>query len=356
MSETVQEAGTAESGAEARILLIDDSKVMRKSALKMLGAEFDVVVAEDGEQGWGMIQDDNRIQVVFTDLNMPKMNGYQLLERVRTAQDEGIRNLPVIVVTGAENDDEAKEKALEQGATDFITKPFNSTDLKARAHAHASYQRTTKVLQETATIDPLTGLANQRSFIEQFEKDLSFISRHGQSIAVMVLEVDGFKELFLKIGRKGADSLVQQIAKVVLKNVRREDCVARIGLARFAVSLPTAGAEGATRLAERICQSVAGFKAKLRGETLAISASVGLFVPEQVTGREAEALLAQAEGCLQQAVEAGGNQVKALAESVAAAVPETQSKPVSLEQMLAHLQQGDIETVQSALPALLDRL
>ncbi|NPU93113.1 MAG: diguanylate cyclase [Gammaproteobacteria bacterium] len=355
MSEAVHDQSAPASGAETRVLLIDDSKVMRKSALKMLGGDFDVVVAEDGEQGWQMIQEDSRIHVVFTDLNMPKMNGYQLLEMVRTAQDEGIRNLPVIVVTGAENDDEAKENALNQGATDFITKPFNSTDLKARAHAHANYQRTTKALQETATVDPLTGLANQRSFKDQFEKDLSFVTRHGHDIAVMLVEVDGFRELFLKIGRKGADSLVQQIAKVLVKSVRKEDCVGRMGLAGFAISLPTAGGEGATKLAERICQSVAAFKATLRGENLAITVSIGLHVPAMSTSLKADALLEKAEDCLRLATSAGGNRVQSLvdaAKAQAAAVAEA----VSIDQLLAQLQKGETQPVAAALPQLLAQL
>lgn len=356
MPEVAPSSARSESGTEARILLIDDSKVMRKSALKMLGGEFDVVVAEDGEQGWQMIQDDHRIQVVFTDLNMPKMNGYQLLERVRTAQDSGIRNLPVIVVTGAENDDEAKEKALEQGATDFITKPFNSTDLKARAHAHAHYQRTTKVLQETATIDPLTGLANERSFTEQFSKDLSFVVRHGISIGIMLVEVDRFRELFLKIGRKGADSLIQQIAKVLLKNVRKEDCVARIGLATFAVSLPTASGEGAVRLAERICQTVAGFKASLRGESLTITVSIGLHVPADPGRISVEDMRTRVEDCLRHAVSAGGNQVKAVVETAAAGESAKAVQSVSIDRILSQLQQGDQAAVQHALPAILTQL
>lgn len=356
MSEAAPSSAQPESGTEARILLIDDSKVMRKSALKMLGGDFDVVVAEDGEQGWQMIQDDNRIQVVFTDLNMPKMNGYQLLERVRTAQDSGIRNLPVIVVTGAENDDEAKEKALEQGATDFITKPFNSTDLKARAHAHANYQRTTKVLQETATVDPLTGLANERSFAEQFDKDVSFVVRHGKSIGIMLVEVDSFRELFLKIGRKGADSLIQQIAKVLLKNVRKEDCVARIGLATFAVSLPTASGEGAVRLAERICQTVAGFKATLRGENLNITVSIGLHVPADPGRSSVDDMRTRVDDCLRLAVSAGGNQVNALVETAAAVEPAKAVEGVSIDRILAQLQQGDQAAAQHALPAVLTQL
>lgn len=358
MSEAIQSQVENETEAQTRILLIDDSKVMRKSAVKMLGGDFDVVVAEDGQQGLEMILDDPTIQVVFTDLNMPKMNGYQLLEAVRTSQDDGVRNLPVIVVTGAENDDEAKEKALDQGATDFITKPFNSTDLKARAHAHATYQRNTKTLQEVASVDALTGLNNERSFGEHLVKDLSFVARHNHDIALMMVEVDNFNELFLKIGRKGADSLVQQVAKVLLKSVRKEDGVGRIGLARFAVSLPTAGAEGATRLAERVCQTVSGFKAKLRGEVLQISVSVGVYVPQDKGSDLSAVCLQKTEQALKAAVEAGGNQVHALVESSDA--PRLSGlqdvTDFSIDGLLSTLSDEGAAAIEDQIPLAMQRL
>lgn len=358
MSEAVENQMDTDSESQTRILLIDDSKVMRKSAVKMLGNEFDVVVAEDGQQGLDMILDDSSIQVVFTDLNMPKMNGYQLLEAVRTSEDEGVRNLPVIVVTGAENDDEAKEKALQQGATDFITKPFNSTDLKARAHAHATYQRNTKTLQEVASVDTLTGLSNERSFKEHLEKDLSFVARHNNDIAIMLLEVDNFNDLFLKIGRKGADSLIQQIAKVLLKNVRKEDGVGRIGLSRFAISLPTAGPEGSTRLAERICHTISGFKAKLRGEVLEISVSIGLYVPGDKGADLYSQCMAKTEQALKHAVDAGGNQVHALIDT-ADRVKDSGLQDVtdfSIDALLATLTAEGAAAIENQIPLAMQRL
>lgn len=357
MSETLSPQAESDGDHQPRLLLIDDSKVMRKSALKMLGSDFDVVVAEDGQQGLAMIQEDPSIHVVFTDLNMPKMNGYQLLEAIRTAQDEGIRNLPVIVVTGAENDDEAKGKALQHGATDFITKPFNSTDLKARAHAHANYQRTTKTLQQVASVDALTGLGNERSFLDHLEKDLSFVARHHNSIALMLIEVDHFNDLFLKIGRRGADSLIQQIARILLKNVRKEDCVGRMGLAQFAASLPTADAAGAEGLAQRICHGVSGLKAKLRGEALTISVSVGLHVPAQAHPERAGDCLQQTREALQQAVAAGGNQVVALLEAGGPAAPGmVDVTDFSLDQLLSTLARDGAEAVSDQIPLALQRL
>src|SRR5690349_14858119 len=144
-----------------RVLVVDDSKVIRNAARKMLGAEFDVVIAEDGSEAWSILENDPAIQVVFTDLVMPGLNGYELLRDIRTAVDPRLRALPVIVVTGVDEDEVARVRALELGATDFVTKPFTSIDLLARARAHASHQRETTQLRAQTTLDQLTGLPNK---------------------------------------------------------------------------------------------------------------------------------------------------------------------------------------------------
>lgn len=364
MTEPVESSDSAADTSEerdsnkSRILMIDDSKVMRKSVAKMLGGDFDVIVAEDGAQGWEILQQDNGIQVVFTDLNMPRISGYELLKLIRTSQDEGLRNLPVIVVTGAENDDEAKELALQQGATDFITKPFNSTDLKARAMSHANYHRTTKTLQQVSTLDALTGLMNRRAFLEQIAKDISFIVRHHEDITVMVVELDSFNELFLKIGRQGADSVVKQVAKVLEKSVRQEDSVARIGLARFAVCLPTAKPDGAVKLAERLVKTVESFKARLRGELVLITLSVGVY--SAITGGRVApgTLFGQAENALVAAQRRGRSQIEVIAgRSVDLIVDQlNDERLVSVDWLLTQILEGRVDTARHLIGGALERL
>jgi len=148
-----------------RVLVVDDSKVIRNAARKMLGAEFDVVLAEDGADAWSMLENDASIEVVFTDLIMPGMNGFELLRDIRTAADARLRAMPVIVVTGIEDDEVARVRALELGATDFITKPFTTIDLLARARAHASHQREAAQLRAQTTLDQLTGLFARRVIV-----------------------------------------------------------------------------------------------------------------------------------------------------------------------------------------------
>ena len=82
------------------VLVVDDSKVIRLAARKMLGDDYEIHLAEDGLIGWEMLQENNAISVVFTDLNMPKMNGMELLENIRRSDSDQIANVPVIILTG----------------------------------------------------------------------------------------------------------------------------------------------------------------------------------------------------------------------------------------------------------------
>ena len=277
---------------KTRVLLVDDSKVMRKAALKMLSDEFDGVTAEDGVDGWRQLEGDTSIQVVFTDLSMPKLDGYGLLRKIRTAEDTGVNAMPVIIVTGAENDDAAREKALDMGATDFITKPFNSTDLLARARAHAKYQRITRQLQEQSTVDTLTGLANKAGFMERLKQDIAFAKRHQQPLSLVRMEIDDFKKLFLSHGKDVADTVVMHVARIIRARIRKEDTAARIGLAHFAIALPTGKPDGSKGLADRIRAEITSNPLNLGGKPVRLAASGGVLTPESHPGLTAVSAMA----------------------------------------------------------------
>ena len=291
----------------ARILLVDDSMLMRKAASKMLGEEFDVVSAVDGEDAWGKIQTDNTIQVVFTDLSMPKMDGYALLRTIRDSEDEGTLNMPVIVVTGAENDEAARKKALDEGATDFITKPFSSVDLLARARAHANYRRIARKLEEQITVDSLTGLANKAGLLDRLQQDVAFARRHTQPLSVARIEVDAFREIFLKHGKARAEGVIQFVARFLHEKVRLEDTCARIGLASFALSLPGGQHTGSKGLIDRMRAQIAGETVNIDGAPIRITISAALLTPDLRDSPSASAVLDACERLVQTAVKAGGN-------------------------------------------------
>jgi CheY-like chemotaxis protein len=111
------------------LLVVDDSRLMRVAARKILQGEFNILEASDGEEAWDVLQASPHVSLVMSDLSMPNLDGLGLLERIRTSDSADIQNLPVIIVTGAEDDDGSKTTALAAGASDFITKPFESVQL-----------------------------------------------------------------------------------------------------------------------------------------------------------------------------------------------------------------------------------
>lgn len=352
-----------------RVLLVDDSKVMRKAAVKMLADEFDVVTAEDGVDGWRQLEGDPSILVVFSDLSMPKLDGYGLLKKIRTAEDQGIHNIPVIIVTGAENDDAAREKALDMGATDFITKPFNSTDLLARARAHAKYQRVTRQLTEQIAIDPLTGLASKATFTERLKQDISFAKRHQQPLSVVRLEVDDFKKIFLGNGKDVADTIVMHVARIIRTRIRKEDTAARIGLAHFAISLPTGQHDGAKGLADRIRAEIAAHPLNLGGKPLRVTASAGVLTPDAHPGLTAMTAMEECQQVLDAAIKAGGNRVFGDSDvrrqktdvllpsrPVPPQKPELMPGEVRIDEAIAQVERGETAKAVEQLPAILKRL
>ena len=114
-----------------RVLLVDDSKFVRTTFRLILSRSFTVIEAADGEAGWDALLADPQIAIVFSDLNMPKLDGYGLIERVRKAEDPRLRELPVIVISGKE-DEASRKKARAAGANDFISKNADGTEILTR--------------------------------------------------------------------------------------------------------------------------------------------------------------------------------------------------------------------------------
>lgn len=284
--------------AKVRVLVVDDSRLMQKAAHKMLGAEFDVITADDGVDAWNQLQKDPTIQVVFTDLSMPKMDGYELLQTVRGSSEPGLLNLPMIVVTGADNDESARLRALELGATDFITKPFTTVDLLARARAHANHQRITRELQAQSTRDPLTGLANKAGFLERLQQDLAYARRHQQDLTLVRLEIDDFRSVFLRHGKGVAEALMVSVAQAIRSRIRREDTAGRIGLGGFALSLPAGKADGIAGMVDRLRLEVAALPAPAGVPPMSISLSASVSNPDVMAGPGAQAALDECQSYL----------------------------------------------------------
>lgn len=344
--------------SKPRILAVDDSRVMRVAMKKILGKDYDVIEAEHGEDAWTLLINDNTIQVLFTDLSMPYLDGYGLLYRMRTSDDARLQQMPVIIITGKEDDDKAKEQALERGASDFISKPFESVQLLARAKAFVTFKETTTRLSNTeeklerqAAVDEVTGLGGQRYFCRSADEALSFMRRHGGQYVLVRMDIDHFNKLFIKIGKQATDAILQQLGQYLLKQVRKEDMLARVGLSKFALLLRDSPFVQAEQFAERIRSGIASLNIKINNKPYMMTVSLGLFEPRLDREDDIKAQMTVAEAYLQQAIDAGGNQVISFSELVHSA-----AENVNLETALAHIQHNETEALYKQVPGLIKRV
>lgn len=117
-----------QAGERSRVLVVDDSAVIRKAISRVLDSDYDLLEANDGEAGWEVLKQHGDLGVVISDVQMPKLDGYGMICRIRADSDPKVRDLPVIVITSAE-DDVTRERAYACGANDFILKPIDSDQL-----------------------------------------------------------------------------------------------------------------------------------------------------------------------------------------------------------------------------------
>ncbi len=339
---------------KTRILLADDSKLVRVAAVRMLAEQFDLILAEDGEDAWQKISTDPTIQVVFTDLGMPRLDGYGLIQRVRQSGIEHIRNQPVIVITGASEEEDVRRQVFELGATDFITKPFKATEIIARAEAHATYRHDKDELQKIAEIDIETGALNRQGIGRQLEKDVSFVNRHMENLGLILFELDDFSTIQQRIGQQGANRILKQTATALHEATRKEDSVGRYGPYQFAVVLPMAKTEGVVILAKRLCARIKAFKVTLDGQIISLSMSAGIATTPKGHAVTVDGMLEVAEQALGYARQVGPGQVQLL--KCDQPDDQTDTTPVSIDSLLEALAAGQLDVGEIPLSAVAQQL
>jgi diguanylate cyclase (GGDEF)-like protein len=350
------------SRSKPLVLVADDSKVIRKAVSKILGNDFELVEAEDGEIAWNQLGKEGRIEVLMTDIEMPKLDGYGLICRVRAADHGHLRELPIIVITGAE-DDVTRERAYACGATDFITKPIDGVQLLARARAHAKLDEAVRKigemevqLEEQASTDSLTQLRSQRYIMERGDQDFAFAKRHSSGLSIVRVDVDNFRALYDTHGDEVGSALIKWIAKIVQQCVRVEDTAARVRGAHFAVLMPGTGRTDAAVVSERIRNSVNAKPFSHGSVSMPVTVSIGLVTLGVDSGNTMEALMNAAEKNLTLAKAEGGNRLSIGYEESLQAAEESVIEQPDMETALKLLEKGEGGKLLPYLPELTARV
>jgi diguanylate cyclase (GGDEF)-like protein len=355
----------ASQSLRPRVLVIDDSKLIRVAAEKILATDYDVMLVNDGDEGWQMIQDDEDIQVVFSDLTMPRMDGFSLLKLVRESKIERIAQLPLIIMTTDADDESRREMALQLGATDFISKPFNSIDLKARAKAHALSEQTTRELQDknreleqNASKDALTGLSNRSYLMERLWQDRSYAVRNQTCISIMRVDIDNFNQLFVQYGKEVSQEVVKAISGIIKKQLRQEDTAARIGLSTFIIVVPGTNAEQSQAMAAELQSAVAQGSVEHEGNSIPLSISVGIRVPSPDKTITVDSLLEQLENLLDASIDQADGRLVTQVDEFTPSSDQPEESATSavptLDQSLLYIREGQNEKVEPHMEHLIN--
>src|SRR5882672_6150296 len=284
-----------------RVLLVDDSRIVRTTISRLIRKSFDVREEANGEAGWQAIATDPSIVVVFSDLQMPVLDGFALLERIRRSEEPRIRSMPVIVISGDE-EDATKKRARAAGANDFITKTTDGTEILSRIdnllHLVEAKQQlvvSKQAIDQTVTRDPVTGAFTPHYLVTEGGKHYSHARRHGGLLSVLTFRVDSYGEITEKVGKNVADQLLARIAKLVMGTLRAEDSMGRTAEATFAVIFPGTSSQQALAFARRMHEQLEKAQVTYREQVLKIATSMGLAALDVDAASSIEELMKMAQ-------------------------------------------------------------
>ena len=304
----------------SNVLIIDDADSVRYhiiSTLKKVSLFDQYREARDGIDGLKSILS-AKPDLIICDLEMPRMDGFKFMQMVNSRED--LRDIPIIMLTGREDRD-LKIKGLEQGACDYVTKPFDAGELVARVKVQLKIKalqdelkRSNELLQELSNTDPLTHLYNRRYLTKILNSELKRSKRYNESLSFIILDIDLFKKVNDVYGHQNGDTVLSAVAEVVRAGRRCYDIAARYGGEEFVLVLPGTTLAGGVTVAEHLREEIMAisFKPPLELLTITISLGVATFPSAQI--EDEDSLIRQADEALYRAKQKGRNRVETMAE------------------------------------------
>ena len=316
----------------AGILIVDDQEANVRLLEQMLSNDgYTRISSTRDPRAVCALHLDNHYDLILLDLQMPGMDGFQVMESLKAIETDGY--LPVLAVTAQPAH---KLRALQGGAKDFVSKPFDLVEVLMRVHnllevrlLHEEALSHGKMLESLALNDPLTGLANRRLLADRMTMALAHARRNKSAMAVVYLDLDGFKQINDTLGHGAGDVLLKMVAGRLVATVREEDTVARLGGDEFIIAQwHVIGTDYAALVALKAIEAVSR-PYDIEGKTVNITASAGVSIfPDN--GEDADTLIKSADLALYEAKSAGKNAYRISERKDLPAIARSQHDPPAI--------------------------
>jgi two-component system cell cycle response regulator len=304
----------ANEGRSVRVLAAEDNPIFQSMLRSMLTKwGYDPVIARDGAEAWRALDAEDAPRLAILDWMMPGMDGVEICRRVRAAAREPY--IYILLLT-ARTESQDLVEGMEAGADDYLTKPFIAHELRVRLRAgqrildlQSELMATREALRVQATHDSLTGLPNRGAILDILQTELSRASRESRPLAVVMADIDRFKQINDTRGHQAGDEVLREAASRMKSIMRNYDAVGRYGGEEFLVVLPGCDVDGAFSQAERLREIIGTAPFRAQGHTLGVTCSFGLSWRESASPGDADMLIREADIALYRAKTCGRNRV-----------------------------------------------
>ena len=299
---------TQDYGDQISVMICESSQVqLRILSQAVEDAGYRVQTAHNAEEVLELMQL-VPADILLTGIEVGAVTGLEVCWALKSNPETESIHTIVITASGQER---RLEESLDAGADDFIRKPVNMTELRARLRAASRLVRMQKQFRQLAETDALTGAANRRAFMHCLEMETEQARRHGSAVSVVMIDLDHFKLVNDTHGHAIGDRVLIQTVKAVQKCLRDRDMLGRLGGEEFAVVLHNATLEQAAIAAERIRKAIEAMQiCNDSGEVVPVTTSLGVSAAAVENGLDTpESLLLAADEALYEAKHSGRNRV-----------------------------------------------
>jgi len=298
-----------------KVLIAEDDDLSRMMLVRTLQrAGYEVTSASDGVRALEELAAEDPPRLALLDWIMPKKDGVEVCREVRHRQDKAYTYL--ILLSSKESKQEIVQ-GLESGADDYLTKPYDGEELKARLRAGERILELEDRLVEAresmrfqATHDLLTSLWNRGVIVELLSREIHRSRREKSCTAVMMCDIDHFKLVNDQHGHSIGDVVLREVARRLHHSVRSYDMVGRYGGEEFLVILNKCDASSAAGRAENIRAAISRKPFQARSKSLPVTISIGLALSTDFENREVDEIIQEADAALYAAKAAGRNCVR----------------------------------------------